>query len=176
MSLLRFKLATAAVALVGAVVFAAPSQAAPLHAAPAPSASADGLSAGPSSSASTERAGAFHSGRLSVAAGTGYFDWDADIKVGVFSRIWTQKAGNTTVYVNGPCYVGQNPDKYGITIHYSTSTQSKPVYYSSLVPFQCGKSLQYTFANMPAGSFKFFLSKANDGVEKHVTGAVRYVS
>lgn len=169
----RFKFLSMVLAVFAAVVLNTPASAIVAPTTPASvTSSGTGLLTGPDPSVAGSDSGVFNSSASTVSlAGVGYFDWAADIAVGIRSRLWTQSAGNTTVSMKGPCYPNMPGGNYGITMHYSSGAQ-----YGNLVTFRCGSQVQYTWTSMPGGTFYFFLSKPNDRVTVHVTGWDRYVS
>jgi hypothetical protein len=104
-------------------------------------------------------------------AATGSFPWTASFKVGLDSRAWTQKAGNTTITAKMSCNDPMN-DTYYIELYRNETIDDS----YGRTKYTCGSNQTYTWTSLPSGTYHFHLSKANDGVTISGNGTVTYPS
>lgn len=99
----------------------------------------------------------------------GSFTWHADFKVLLKSRVWAQNAGGTKITSYADCTTDPGLTTYAIEMW---KDEFFPKSYGN-VTYQCNATQEYTWNNLPSGSYYFMISK-RDGNSIHANGTTAY--
>ncbi|GAA3706897.1 hypothetical protein GCM10022377_20810 [Zhihengliuella alba] len=105
------------------------------------------------------------------AHAAGSFTWNASIKVSVTSREWTQSAGTTKIKASAICPGGNYQKGYSITLQRKNWNGWESKGRKSYV---CGGAQTSSWTGMERGTFRFYLSRPNDGATLNLSGSVTY--
>lgn len=105
---------------------------------------------------------------VASAASGGSFYWNANVKCCIDSRNWTQGAGSTTIKAYMDCTADPSMPYFSIELRKGNTSYAK-------VRYNCDQvGLQYTWKNLPAGTYHFHLTKQDDGIYLDANGQVIY--
>ena len=99
----------------------------------------------------------------------GSFDWQADFKLLLKSRLWNQNTGSTKITSYANCSTDPGLTSYAIELWKDEFFDKS---YGN-VSYQCDSAREYTWNNLPAGTYYFMIAK-RDGNAIHASGTTYY--